>query len=104
MNDINKLFYFGWFELMSFYILSVFAIFIIYRFNCYISKKNKYTLNLMGAYLSIGLGIVFALIFGVGIDFPMGELFIRHGNETIIRISSFILALICLFTHPKEKK
>lgn len=104
MNDINRLFYFGWVELVLFYILSIFSIFFIYKLNCYISKKNKYTLNLIGVYLSIGLGIIFALIFGVGIDFPIGELFIRHGNETTIRISSLILALTCLFTYPKEKK
>lgn len=104
MNDINNLFHFGWVELILFYILSMLFLFFIYKLNCYISKKNKYILNLMGMYLSIGFGVVFFLIFGVGRDFPIGELFIHNGNETTIRISSFILAFICLFTYPKENK
>ncbi len=104
MNDINELFSFGWMELMFFYLTSFCLIFFVYQLNKLISKKNKYLLNLTGVYLSIGLGIIFFLIFGIGKNFIAGGLFIRYGNEMTIRISSFPLAFLCLFTYPKAKK
>lgn len=104
MNDINKLFPFGWMELMFFYLTSFCLIFFVYQLNKLISKENKHLLNLTGVYLSIGLGVIFFLIFGIGKDFIVGGLFIRHGNEMTIRISSFLLAFLCLFTYPKAKK
>lgn len=104
MNDINELFSFGWMELMFFYLTSFCLIFFVYQLNKLISKKNKYLLNLTGVYLSIGLGVIFFLIFGIGKDFIVGGLFIRYGNEMIIRISSFLLAFLCLFTYPKQQR
>lgn len=104
MNDINKLFSFGWIELIFFYLVSFFLILFVLVLNKIISKKNIKSLNLIGAYLSIGLGVIFFLIFGIGKDFTAGGLFIRYGNEMTIRISSFLLAFLCLFTYPKAKK
>lgn len=59
MNDINKLFSFGWVELIFFYLVSFFLILFVLALNKIISKKNIKSLNLIGAYLSIGLGVIF---------------------------------------------
>lgn len=104
MNDINELFSFAWMELIFFYLVSFFSILFVLALNKIISKRNIKFLNLIGSYLSIGLGMIFFLIFGIGKDFTADGIFIRYGNEMTIRISSFLLAFLCLFTYPKAKK
>ncbi|MEM8238249.1 hypothetical protein Q4R49_11065, partial [Morganella morganii subsp. sibonii] len=68
MNDINKLFSFGWVELIFFYLVSFFLILFVLALNKIISKKNIKSLILIGSYLSFGLGVIFFLIFGIGKD------------------------------------
>lgn len=59
MNDINELFSFAWMELIFLYLVSFFSILFVLALNKIISKRNIKFLNLIAAYLSIGLGVIF---------------------------------------------
>lgn len=95
---------FGWCELISFYILSVILLFIVYKLNNFLANRGGYLNEVIGVCLSLSLGMIYFIIFAAGDDFFIGRLFIEHGNESFIRYSGLFFSFLCLAFFPIKRK
>ncbi|HEK0624646.1 TPA: hypothetical protein ACKRZV_002786 [Proteus mirabilis] len=103
--DVLSPFPFGWLELFLFYLSSFLLFYILYKIQINILKKNNKFLNILYLISIYLLGSVFLIIFKLGNDFFIGRLFIRAGNEDIIRYSSIFFALyLCISLTFGNKK